>query len=102
MVKSHMSKVRKARRIQRRVRRVGTSSVSAAERELMTLAGLEVQEGELRLIPGWDEEVSETLAATKAAGDDGRPRLVQEGLARSEPARCRPFPGRPRGPSSRR
>ena len=42
----------------------------------MTLAGLEVQEGELRLFPGWDEEVSETLAATKAAGEDGRPRLV--------------------------
>ena len=76
MVKSHMSKVRKARRIQRRVRRVGASSISATERELMTLAGLEVQEGELRLFPGWDEEVSATLAATKAAGDDGRPRLV--------------------------
>jgi alpha-1,6-mannosyltransferase len=76
MVKSHMSKVRKARRIQRRVRRVGASSISATERELMTLAGLEVQEGELRLFPGWDEEVSETLAATKAAGEDSRPRLV--------------------------
>ena len=76
MLKSHMSKVRKARRIQRRVRRVGSASVSAAERELMTLAGLEVQEGELRLFPGWDEEVSETLAATKAAGEDSRPRLV--------------------------
>ena len=76
MLKSHMSKVRKARRIQRRVRRAGASSISIAERELMTLAGLEVQEGELRLFPGWDEEVSDTLAATKAAGDDGRPRLV--------------------------
>ncbi|WP_332655728.1 glycosyltransferase [Brevundimonas sp.] len=42
----------------------------------MNLAGLEVQEGELRLIPGWDEEVSETLRATKAAGEDERPRLV--------------------------
>jgi alpha-1,6-mannosyltransferase len=76
MVKSHMARVRKARRIQKRVRRVGPSSVSAAERELMNLAGLEVQEGELRLIPGWDEEVSETLKATKAAGEDPRPRLV--------------------------
>ena len=76
MVKSHMSKVRKARRIQKRVRRVGPSGISAAEKELMNLAGLEVQEGELRLIPGWDEEVSETLKATKAAGEDGRPRLV--------------------------
>ena len=42
----------------------------------MNLAGLEVQEGELRLIPGWDEEVSRTLRATKAAGEDPRPRLV--------------------------
>lgn len=42
----------------------------------MNLAGLEVQEGELRLIPGWDEEVSNTLRATKAAGEDPRPRLV--------------------------
>ncbi|NJC41890.1 alpha-1,6-mannosyltransferase [Brevundimonas alba] len=76
MVKSHMSKVRKARRIQKRVKRVGPLGISAAEKELMNLAGLEVQEGELRLIPGWDEEVSETLRATKAAGEDGRPRLV--------------------------
>lgn len=76
MVKSHMSKVRKARRIQKRARRVGPLGISAAEKELMNLAGLEVQEGELRLIPGWDEEVSETLKATKAAGEDERPRLV--------------------------
>ncbi len=76
MVKSHMSKVRKARRIQKRARRVGPLGISAAEKELMNLAGLEVQEGELRLIPGWDEEVSETLRATKAAGEDERPRLV--------------------------
>lgn len=76
MVKSHLSRVRSARRIQKRVRRVGPLGISAAEKELMNLAGLEVQEGELRLIPGWDEEVSETLRATKAAGEDGRPRLV--------------------------
>ncbi len=76
MVKSHLSRVRKARRIQKRVRRVGPLGISAAEKELMNLAGLEVQEGELRLIPGWDEEVSETLKATKAAGEDERPRLV--------------------------
>jgi alpha-1,6-mannosyltransferase len=76
MVKSHLSRVRKARRIQKRVRRVGPLGISAAEKELMNLAGLEVQEGELRLIPGWDEEVSETLKATKAAGEDDRPRLV--------------------------
>ena len=48
MVKSHMSRVRKARRIQKRVRRTG--SVSPQEAELMSLAGLEVEEGELRLI----------------------------------------------------
>jgi len=76
MVKSHMSKVRKARRIQKRVRRVGPLGINAAEKELMNLAGLEVQEGELRLFPGWDEEVSETLKATKTAAEDERPRLV--------------------------
>ena len=76
MVKSHMAKVRKARRLQKRVQRIGANGISPAERELMNLAGLEVQEGELRLIPGWDEEVSETLRATKAAGEDPRPRLV--------------------------
>lgn len=76
MVKSHMARVRTARRIQKRATRIGASGVSASERELMNLAGLEVQEGELRLIPGWDEEVSRTLRATKAAGEDPRPRLV--------------------------
>jgi len=76
MVKSHMARVRKARRIQKRAKRVGAANVSAAEAELMNLAGLEVQEGELRLFPGWDEEVSDTLRATKLAGEDERPRLV--------------------------
>ena len=74
MVKSHMSRVRKARRIQKRARRSG--AISPQEAELMSLAGLEVEEGELRLIPGWDEEVSNTLAALKAAAEDERPRLV--------------------------
>lgn len=73
MVKSHMARVRTARRIQKRATRVGASGISASERELMNLAGLEVQEGELRLIPGWDEEVSRTLRATKAAGEDPGP-----------------------------
>jgi alpha-1,6-mannosyltransferase len=76
MVKSHMSRVRKARRIHKRVQRVGKANVGATERELMSLAGLEVQEGELRLFPGWDEEVSETLRATRAAAEDARPRFV--------------------------
>ena len=43
MVKSHMSRVRKARRIHKRVQRVGRANISATERELMSLAGLEVQ-----------------------------------------------------------
>jgi alpha-1,6-mannosyltransferase len=76
MVKSHMSRVRKARRIQKRVKRVGPEGLSATEAELMSLEGLEVQEGELRLIPGWDEDVSDTLAALKANAEDPRPRLV--------------------------
>ena len=76
MVKSHMSRVRKARRIQKRVKRVGSGNISATEAELMSLAGLEVQEGELRLIPGWDEDVSDTLVALKANAADPRPRLV--------------------------
>jgi alpha-1,6-mannosyltransferase len=75
MVKSHMSRVRKARRIQKKVRK-GRIGVSAAERELVSLAGLEVQEGELRLFPGWDEEVSDTLRAARAASEDPRPRMV--------------------------
>lgn len=42
----------------------------------MTLAGLDVQETELRLIPGLDEEVSQTLQALRASAGDPRPRLV--------------------------
>ena len=41
-----------------------------------SLRGLEVQESELRLFPGLDEEVTDTLAALKAATNDARPRLV--------------------------
>jgi alpha-1,6-mannosyltransferase len=37
---------------------------------------LDVQEGELRLIPGLDEEVAETLRVLKASTADPRPRLV--------------------------
>ena len=36
----------------------------------------DVQESELRLIPGLDEEVSETLRRVKASAADPRPRLV--------------------------
>jgi len=42
----------------------------------MTLVGLDVQETELRLIPGWDEEVSQTLQAMRASAVDPRARLV--------------------------
>ncbi|RZJ17155.1 MAG: glycosyltransferase family 1 protein [Brevundimonas sp.] len=42
----------------------------------MTMIDTEVQESELRLIPGLDEEVSDTLRALKASSGDPRPRLV--------------------------
>lgn len=42
----------------------------------MSLTELDVQEGELRLFPGLDEEVAETLRALKTSSGDPRPRLV--------------------------
>ncbi|WP_426040624.1 glycosyltransferase [Brevundimonas sp. TWP2-3-4b1] len=42
----------------------------------MSLTDLDVHEGELRLIPGWDEEVAETLRVLKASTQDPRPRMV--------------------------
>jgi len=42
----------------------------------MSMTGLDVQESELRLIPGLDEEVAETLRILKASTSDPRPRLV--------------------------
>ncbi|MDQ1153289.1 glycosyltransferase [Brevundimonas sp. SORGH_AS_0993] len=42
----------------------------------MSMNDLDVQESELRLIPGLDIEVAETLRALKAASLDERPRLV--------------------------
>lgn len=42
----------------------------------MTMTDLDVQEGELRLIPGLDEEVAETLRVLKASTADPRPRMV--------------------------
>ena len=42
----------------------------------MTMTDLDVQEGELRLIPGLDEEVAETLRFLKASTADPRPRMV--------------------------
>ncbi|GAW39951.1 GDP-mannose-dependent alpha-(1-6)-phosphatidylinositol dimannoside mannosyltransferase [Brevundimonas sp. SH203] len=42
----------------------------------MSMTDLDVQESELRLIPGLDVEVADTLRALKAAAMDQRPRLV--------------------------
>lgn len=42
----------------------------------MSLTDLDVHEGELRLIPGWDEEVAETLRVLRASTRDPRPRMV--------------------------
>jgi alpha-1,6-mannosyltransferase len=42
----------------------------------MSMTDLDVQEGELRLIPGLDEEVGETLRVLKASTADPRPRMV--------------------------
>ena len=42
----------------------------------MSMIDLDVTESDLRLIPGWDEEVAETLRILKASTSDPRPRLV--------------------------
>ena len=42
----------------------------------MTLTDLDVHESELRLIPGLDVEVADTLRALKQASQDERPRLL--------------------------
>ncbi len=42
----------------------------------MSMTDLDVHEGELRLIPGLDEEVAETLRVLKASTSDPRPRMV--------------------------
>lgn len=42
----------------------------------MTMIDADVQESEIRLIPGLDEEVAETLRRLKASAEDSRPRLV--------------------------
>lgn len=42
----------------------------------MNITGVDVQESELRLIPGLDEEVAETLRTLKASRNDPRPRFV--------------------------
>lgn len=42
----------------------------------MSMSDIDVQESELRLFPGLDEEVAETLRVLKASTADTRPRLV--------------------------
>jgi len=42
----------------------------------MSMTDLDVQESELRLIPGLDEEVADTLRAMRVAAAEDRPRLV--------------------------
>ena len=42
----------------------------------MSMTDLDVQESELRLIPGLDEEVADTLRAMRVAAAEERPRLV--------------------------
>jgi alpha-1,6-mannosyltransferase len=74
MVKSTLATVRRVRRIQKRS--VRTGSRPPTESELQSMVGVRVEESELRLIPGLDEEVSETLRRVRAATTDARPRLV--------------------------
>ena len=67
----------KSRRLRTKRRSVfGVDRPDEAGRDPKSLRGVEVQESELRLIPGLDEEVSDTLAAVKLATGDPRPRLV--------------------------
>jgi alpha-1,6-mannosyltransferase len=61
-------------RIQKRRARV--QSAQSQEFDPMSLMDLDVQEGELRLIPGLDEEVAETLRVLKASTSDPRLRMV--------------------------
>ena len=74
MVKSRLATVRRVRRIQKRSIRTG--SRPPTESELLSMVGVQVEESELRLIPGLDEEVSETLRRLRASTVDARPRLV--------------------------
>ena len=57
-------------------RRAAFDGPDQGENDPMTMTDLEVQESELRLIPGLDVEVAETLRALKASAHDARPRLI--------------------------
>lgn len=74
MVKSRLATVRRVQRIRNRA--VRTGSRPPTEAELLSMVGVKVEESELRLIPGLDEEVSETLRRLRASTADARPRLV--------------------------
>ena len=74
MVKSRLATVRRVQRIRKRAIRTG--SRPPTESELLSMVGVKVEESELRLIPGLDEEVSETLRRLRASTADARPRLV--------------------------
>ena len=50
--------------------------VTASEQPLGGAPELDVHEGELRLFPGLDEEVAETLRILRTASQDPRPRMV--------------------------
>jgi alpha-1,6-mannosyltransferase len=58
------------------VRRQKKASKSITGGSPSSLIDVEVQESELRLIPGLDDEVAETLRFLKASSHDPRPRLV--------------------------
>jgi len=61
-------------RIQKRRARV--QPPQSQEHDPLSMTDLDVHEGELRLIPGLDEEVAETLRVLKASTSDPRPRMV--------------------------
>lgn len=54
----------------------GVGEPGPDENFFMTLTDLDVHESELRLIPGLDVEVADTLRALKLAATEDRPRLV--------------------------
>lgn len=65
---------KRARRIQSRTSRVVAANSGGGFS--MRISDIDVQESELRLFPGLDEEVAETLRVLKASTADPRPRLV--------------------------
>jgi alpha-1,6-mannosyltransferase len=56
--------------------RSSSVSVKNDSQKVPGMSHIDVQENELRLFPGLDEEVAETLRTLKASASDSRPRLV--------------------------